>query len=224
MAKKPSTKSKLPELLKWKKRPFLDKMLDDGVSPNACAKWCNENGFVVSVPTIYAYAKKRKESIIKDVQAEELMRDKRKGENYKEKDDPSNIEKYNPTNEDRRKANATVDRVKSDMELLDMVIQKGMNALNVMEYIKPEIAIKAIEMKNKITGGSHQGFTTYGLEEIRLREAARENAVMVILLEFVPEEQHDAVIARMEQATRDYYAGIGLGEAYEETLKEGGAR
>lgn len=30
---------KQKQLLAWPKRPFLDKMLDDGESPNKCAVW-----------------------------------------------------------------------------------------------------------------------------------------------------------------------------------------
>lgn len=56
----------------------------------------------------------------------------------------------------------------------------------------------------------------YGLEEIRLRETASENAMLAILLEFIPEERHEEVIAQMEKATREYYESIGLGEAYEQ--------
>jgi hypothetical protein len=83
-----------------------------------------------------------------------------------------------------------------------------------MEVISPVMAIKAMEMKHKLTNGSAGGYTHYGLEEIKLRESAREKAITAAILQFVPVEQHDAVIALMEQATRDYYESIGLGEAY----------
>lgn len=47
-----------------------------------------------------------------------------------------------------------------------------------------------------------------------MREAAREQAITAAILQFVPVEQHDAVIQRMEDVTRAYYESIGLGEAY----------
>ncbi|MFD0716349.1 hypothetical protein [Paenibacillus sp. GCM10027626] len=52
------------------------------------------------------------------------------------------------------------------------------------------------------------------MEEIKLREAAREQAITAAILKFVLEEQHAAVIKRMEDVTREYYRSIGLGEAY----------
>jgi fatty acid/phospholipid biosynthesis enzyme len=105
-------------------------------------------------------------------------------------------------------------RIRHDMELLDEVIQKGFDTLNKMEVISPVTAIKAIEMKHKLTSGSAGGYTVYGIEEIKLREAAREQAVVTAILEFIPKEQHVTVMKRMEQAEREYYESIGLGEAY----------
>lgn len=63
---------KQKQLLAWPRRPFLDKMLDDGESPNKCATWCKENGFDISVPTMYEYAKKRRAAIIGEIQADKL--------------------------------------------------------------------------------------------------------------------------------------------------------
>lgn len=226
MAKKGSNgPGKLEVLLRWKKRPFLDKMLDDGISPNQCAKWCQENGFKVSVPTIYNYAKKRKEAIVNDVKIDVMIGSKRKKDADPSKpiDGPPDPVAGHMTQADRAAAYGSVDKVKSDLEMLDAVIGKGFATLKIMDHVHPQIALKAIELKNKITGGSHMGLTTYGIEEIRLREAARETAILTVLLEFIPEDKHEAAIARMEEATKDYYDSIGLGEAYQATTEKEGA-
>ncbi|MGY5346455.1 hypothetical protein ACXFAU_28905 [Paenibacillus glucanolyticus] len=125
--------------------------------------------------------------------------------------------------EERARAKATLEkeltdqdspkRIRHDLELLDEVIQKGFDTLSKMEVISPATAIKAMEMKHKLTNGSTGGYTHW-LEEIKLREAAREMAITTAILQFVPVEQHDAVIQRMETVTREYYESIGLGEAY----------
>lgn len=218
--KKGNGPGRLSDLNDWIKRPFVDKMLDDGESPNKVAQWCNENGFEISVPTMYTYAKKRKEAIIKGEGVKRVL--------GKEPEPPQPPKPRGGTKEGRakREANEKVvrkeqgmssgNKVLSDLQLLDAVIQKGMDTLNAMDYIKPDTAIKAIELKNKLTGGAHNGITTYGLEELRLREAARENAITVILLRFIPEDQHEAVLEEMEKATKEYYESIGLGDAYEQ--------
>ncbi|WAB25078.1 hypothetical protein M3_0127 [Lysinibacillus phage vB_LfM_LysYB1] len=235
MKKKQMTK--LEELLQWNKRPFLDKMLDDGISANQCAEWIRENGIEISTPTVYTYAKRRKEAIVKDIQMEQVM-DKRtqpRASTAKKKTTgrPAkqgvkvDTKRYkepnastNRTQAERKRDNLTVDKLKSDMELLDAVMQKGYETLLNMEAIAPKDFLKAIELKHKITGGSHGGITTYGLEEIRLREAAREAAILAIMLKYIPEEQHMEVIAEMERATQEYYESIGLGEAYEAQIEE----
>jgi hypothetical protein len=216
-------KTKLEELFEWKKRVFVDKMLDDGESPNQVHKWIVENGFVVSMPTVYTYAKRRKEAIVKGIQMDKMM-DKRKDydEQGHSKADRRRIDKaksgtnaMNLTNEQRKANNLTVDKISSDLELLDAVMQKGYETLLNMEGIAPKDFLKAIELKHKLTGGSHNGLTIYGLEEIRLREAARESAIMTILLEFIEEEKHEEVLTRMDTATKEFYDSLGLGEQYE---------
>ncbi|WP_141500890.1 hypothetical protein [Paenibacillus luteus] len=41
--------------------------------------------------------------------------------------------------------------------------------MSKMEVISPVTAIKAMEMKHKLTNGSTGGYTHYGLEEIKLQ-------------------------------------------------------
>ncbi|MCP3776646.1 hypothetical protein NLX71_25730 [Paenibacillus sp. MZ04-78.2] len=78
----------------------------------------------------------------------------------------------------------------------------------------PATAIKAIEVKHKLFNGAMGGHTLYGLEEIKIREAAIEQAIITCMLEFIPEEQHDIVSRRIDDIMRDFYEAIGLGEAY----------
>ncbi|AIQ55475.1 hypothetical protein [Paenibacillus sp. FSL R7-0331] len=48
-----------------------------------------------------------------------------------------------------------------------------------------------------------KSFKTLGLMEvIKVHEAAREQAITIAILEFIPMEQHDAVTQRMEDVTR----------------------
>lgn len=226
MARRDGGKSKMELILAWKKRPFIDKMLDDGESPNKVQKWMLENGLEISVPTVYTYAKKRKEAIINGVKFEAIA-DKRTAKSKKEMgegeakqssvrkkviEERKKKEELPP--EEKKQLQKTIKRVQSELEILDAIIDKGYQTLQMMEVISPDMAIKAIKLKNEITDGQHNGITMYGLEQIRLREAARENAMLMILLEFVPDEKHEEVLAKMERATREYYADLGLEEAY----------
>lgn len=223
---------KVAALMKWNNRPFLDKMIDDDTPVKELVAWCNDNGFPISVPTMYSYIQQRRESVVNDLTKEQLQPKNDADSLKKALEDSAWMKAREKGNTqykenragDRAKIKATLvkeladqdspKRIRHDMELLDEVIQKGFNTLNMMEVISPVTAIKAIEMKHKLSNGSAGGYTHYGLEEIKMREAAREQAITAAILEFVPEDQHNAVIKRMEDVTRAYYESIGLGEVY----------
>lgn len=209
---------KIEELLKWEKRPILDGMLDDGISPNRCAEWLRSQGFSISTPTVYTYAKRRKRTIYDSIT--------REGTGSSRELDPV-TKKFKKRSDDTFPVKKVVTKrskvkVKSELELLDYVIQRGMDELQDQTdiLVSPNLVIKAIEVKNKITGGLHGGLTTYGFHEIRHREAAREEAILNVLLKYVPVEQHEECLAEMESVTREYYETIGLGEYYREESEE----
>lgn len=106
--------------------------------------------------------------------------------------------------------------IMSDLQFLDVMIQKGVETLVQMPSIDPGKALKAIELKYKLTQGSHGGLTMYGMEEIRLRESARENAMAEVIMEFVPEDQREKLLERLEFTTEEFYKAHGLGEVYQQ--------
>lgn len=221
---------KVAALVKWNNRPFLDKMIDDSTPVKELVAWCNDNGFPISIPTMYSYIKQRREAIVNGLTMELLhakedplkkaledsARDKaREKANTQYKDNRA---------EERAKVKATLEkeladqdsskRIRHDLELLDEIIQKGFSTLEKVDMIGPVTAIKAIEMKHKLFNGGTGGYTHYGLEEIKLREAALEQAVVSCVLDFIPEEHHYKVMKRMEDVMREFYDSLGLGEAY----------
>lgn len=221
---------KVAALVKWNNKPLLDKMIDDGTPVKELVAWCNENGFSISLPTMYSFIKQRREAIVNGLTMElihskqETLKKALEDSALKKAREKGNAQYKENRAEERAKVKATLEkeladqdspkRIRHDLELLDEVIQKGFDTLSKMEGISPATAIKAMEMKHKLTNGSTGGYTHYGLQEIKLREAAREKAITAAILQFVPVEQHDAVIEFMEDVTREYYTSIGLGEAY----------
>ncbi|MED4753602.1 hypothetical protein [Brevibacillus choshinensis] len=209
---------KLDELLKWEKRPLLDGMLDEGINPNKCAEWLRSEGFPISTPTVYTYAKRRKRTIYESIT--------REGTGSARELDPE-TKKFKKQSRETFPVKKVVTKrsktkVKSELELLDYVIQRGMDAIVDMEDVpvSPNLVIKAIEVKNKITGGSHNSLTVYGFEEIRIRETARERAILNVLLRYVPDDKREECVSEMERVTREYYESVGLGEVYRAETEE----
>lgn len=114
----------------------------------------------------------------------------------------------------RKKHRNSKRRVMSDVEFLDVLIQKGMETLAQMPSIDPGKALKAIELKHKLTQGKHGGVTIYGMEEIRLRENARENAMVEAIQRFVPEDQQEALLEQLEYTSKEFYKQHGLEDLY----------
>lgn len=100
--------------------------------------------------------------------------------------------------EERAKVKATLEkemadqdsakRIRYDLELLDEVIQRGFDNLCKMDVISPVTSLKAIELKHKLFNGGIGGHTIYGLEEIKLHEAARNEAIIAVIKEYIPED------------------------------------
>lgn len=68
-----STPGKIVALVEWNKRPFLDKMIDDETPVKDLVAWCKDNGFYISLPTMYTYMKQRREGVINNLTNELLQ-------------------------------------------------------------------------------------------------------------------------------------------------------
>jgi len=64
---------KLNKLVEWSKRPSLDKMIDVETPAKELVAWCSDNGFPISVPTMYSYIKRRNEAIVNGLTMEMLQ-------------------------------------------------------------------------------------------------------------------------------------------------------
>jgi hypothetical protein len=65
---------KLNQLVEWKKRPFLDKMIDNKTPAKELVKWCKDNGFPLEAAWNEAIIAVIKEYIHEDQWAEILQR------------------------------------------------------------------------------------------------------------------------------------------------------
>lgn len=194
---------------------FTDSIKCDSTPVKELVAWCNDNGFPISIPTMYSYIKQRREAIVNGLTLELLhvkedpLKKALKDSARKKAREKGNTQHKENRAEERAKVKATLEkeladkdsskRIRHDLELLDEVIQKGFDTLSKMEVISPVTAIKAIEMKHKLTSGSAGGYTHYGLEEIKLREAALEQVLVSCVLDFIPEEHHYDLVGTMRE-------------------------
>ena len=103
-----------------------------------------------------------------------------------------------------------VEQIYNDVEVLDTIIQKGFASLKEVDYVEAPLAMKAIEVKAKVTGNQLQGLSLVGLRELRLRQSAKEQAMTEVILRFIPEEQHEEVYQAIEEAEAEFYENLDL--------------
>jgi hypothetical protein len=182
---------KLERLVKWEHSKEVNEMLLRGDNPRDVSRWCKDHGFIVSHPKLYEYRQMLQEAISKEITIEKLM-----GIGLPKKR-PAVMELLGVTN--------SKEMARTDLEVLDLIIQRGFATAATNPDVKITEAMKAIEIKNRITGGNGGGLTTYGLEQIRELEQAKINAILEVVVRYVPQNKWEELQEAIEEAERKFY-------------------
>lgn len=202
----------------------VDNMLDEGLTYDYIVEFCKSEGLTLSKSTLTNYKQKREESIETGTPLVQLL-DKRVKDNVTyitDKMADNLITGTNlvdapetgggdggggpPTNMDK------VDEVFNDLEFLDEIIAKGQKGLSMFDVVDTPLAMKAIELKAKITNNQLSGLSIAGLREIKLRQSAKESALIEVIAQFIPEEKQDEVFEALQQAEEAFYEDLDLTE------------
>lgn len=206
----------------------VNEALDTNKTYDEIMELCAEYEFEISKATLSRYKDKREEAIKKGIPLEEVLdgRVKSKVVSIAGKEVKSPVETRHDKHEKEMSAQ---DTLYSDIELLDDIIQKGFNGMQYVSVVDPQIAMKAIELKKKITGDSLQGMSVAGLKELNLRNLALQNSLTEVLFKYIPEDKHEEVIEYIDQVEEEFYNNLDLteedrrlNEALKNTTKLGG--
>ncbi|MDT9683429.1 hypothetical protein RND61_15375 [Streptomyces sp. TRM76323] len=192
----------------------VNTFLDDGKTLEFITKFINSQGINISRSSVDNYKSKREESIATNVPLGELL-DKRKRTGnvlelaaYEDSDkEGSLISTDTNNNVDYPKSN----RILSDLEVLDKMESIGVQTLDSMTELDPQLLLKVIEAKTKLTGNVSGGITIDGVKMIRLQQQALEAAYTEVLMQYIPEEKHEEVLEKMGQAEQEFYDNMELG-------------
>lgn len=190
----------------------VDEALDEGKPYEYIIEFCKEKyDFAINKSALTRYKDKRRTAIEEGIDLESLLDKRRKsGKIIDIKSKEAVPQTGSPESYD--KAFNTVDTIYNDVEVLDQVIKKGFAGLQYVNEIEPTLAMKAIEIKAKITGNQLQGISLAGLRELRLRQSAKEQAMTEVILKFIPEDQHENVFDEIDRAEKEFYANLDLNE------------
>lgn len=198
---------KLRELCKWHKIDEVNAMLDRGDTPVSVSKFINTNGFKISNPLVYEYAKLRKRIIVEHINVERLI-------GASESENSAKVERSSNFNSAKNK-------LKSELDVLDTIISMGWETLQDRQDQPMSVGtmLQAIKMKNDLTEGAHAFLTNYGMEQLKEVERNKYDLIIDLLMSYIPEEEHEDVKARIEQVEDEYYQTTDF---YEEYLKAKG--
>lgn len=185
--------SKINKLMKWRKIKEVNKMLDNGESPANVCKWINRNGFKISHPMVYEYAKLRKDSLLNSASMTNVFNSAHK-----------------VLTNDLEQSVDTSKKLKSELDALDVLISQGYETLIKAPgdiVVGPNTLMKAIQLKAELTEGNHGFLTEYGLQELRELEAQKYSLILRHLLKYVPEKELPQVMSEIDDIEEDFYRG-----------------
>lgn len=186
----------------------INVFIDDGKTLEFITSFANAQGFKVSLGTIRNYKKKREESQQKGVPMESLLDRRKKTGNIVELRDKEDrpLEEINGDGGIYKKGSEKVITIN---QVLEELIDKGMKGIRELPVVDPNILIKALQEYNKVNTGNG-GLTLQGVQELRLQTAAYEQSMKDVLLTYIPEEKHEEVLNKMQEAEDKYYRELDL--------------
>lgn len=193
----------------------VDNMLDEGQTYEYIIEFLKSKDFSISKASLTNYKKKREEAIETGKPLIQLL-DKRSKDNVTyiadiEVKPFSTVESSSSTPAQVHDLTKR-DNVYDDIELLDEVIRKGMKGLKAFDVVDTPLAMKAIELKAKITGNQLNGLSLAGLREIHLRQNAKEASMLEVIMKYVPEDLHNQLFADLEEAEKEFFENLDLTE------------
>lgn len=208
-AKRKNSYTKLQSLTKWYKVKDVNNMLMAGESPRKVAMYCCQWGFDISESKMYEYRRVLQSAIGKQISVERLL--------------GVNAPRENPMAMQVMMESNVKNLVRSEMEVLDAIIQKG-NAFLRLPDTEVEIKdmIKAIELKHKITGGAHGGLTGYGIDKLKEMEKTKMEAMLDVIGKYLDGEQMEELYEEVSTAEREFYKihAPEMLEEYDEMIQE----
>lgn len=199
--------TKLEKLCKWEYVDDVNEMLLKNISAHKISDWMRVKGFKISVSKLYEYKEYLQKAVSQKMTVDRLL-----GIGTPRKRIDMRMLGVEHTSE----------LVMNEMELLDAIIQRGFNGLKSDPTIRVGDAMKAIELKNRLTGGNHGGITSFGLDQLRAIEQRKFEAMVEVVMRYLPEDKLAELEEAVATAERLYYEKEAphLLEDYERVMQD----
>ena len=189
--------------------PYIDevnRMIDVMASIQSIKDYLDSQGFNISWSYLSRYRKMRKAYSAEENNLEDFI-------------NRAPVAKLIEDQEKEIQSSSQVNKLKSDIEFLDMVIQSGSDQLKTLikenDYlITIENVFKAIELKDKLTDGALAGLTQFGIKNLQEITEQKYMQLLQSMFKHVPDSEKQKVLSELEEVEEDYYKGTDYYEDY----------
>lgn len=189
--------------------PYIDevnRMVDLKSSIKDIRAYLEKQGFSISNDYISKYRKIRKSLSAEENNLEDFIK-------------KAPVKKLIEDQEKEIQSGSQVNKLKSDIEFLDMVIQSGSDQLKTLikenDYlITIDNVFKAIELKDKLTDGALAGLTQFGIKNLQEVTEQKYMQLLESMFKHVPDSEKQKVLSELEEVEEDYYKGTDYYEDY----------
>lgn len=191
------------------KSPYIDevnRMLDVKTTLVDIKAYLEKQGFVISTQYLSNYRKIRQAYSAEENSLDDFI-------------NKAPVKKLIEDQEREIQSGSQTNKLKSDLEFLDMVIQSGSDQLKTLikenDYlITIDNVFKAIELKDKLTDGALAGLTQFGIKNLQEITEKKYMQLLQSMFKYVPDNEKQKVLSELEVVEEDYYKGTDYYEDY----------
>lgn len=181
-------------------------MIDIRISLSEIKKYLDEKGFNISLTYLGRYRRIRKSYSAEENNLEDFI-------------NKAPVKKLIEDQEREIQSGSQTNKLKSDLEFLDMVIQSGSDQLKTLikdngYLITIDNVFKAIELKDKLTDGALAGLTQFGIKNLQEITEKKYMQLLQSMFKYVPDSEKQKVLSKLEEVEEEYYKGTDYYEDY----------
>lgn len=230
-------------------RKQVEEALNIGTNYQEIIDLCQQQGVSISKSAITRYKKKLKEAEDQGIPVGELIAgtlewERKINSSIESKDKNKHIANIKnelesqDLSDDQERSELTVDdsteiaenadvdyKYLNDVEVLDVMIHKGLGTALEQDGMAPQNTIKAIELKNKLTDGALRGMTVKGINALQTRQQKLSYVLSKVLIDYVPKEKQEEARESLSKAEAEFNRNLDLDKDYlalKRALKAGG--
>lgn len=194
-------------------------MLEDKYTYAEIIRFLHTKGYELSRGTISNLRSKLDESMHTGVSMDELI-DKRKKSNVTKLPNLTGF-KGKPTDSNNTKDIVVGETSKhpllngktqfySSEQVLDSIIDRGINLLNQTTYLDTGILMKALDLKAKYYSNDSKGLSIDALQQYQIITNAKLTALQQVVMEFIPKDKQDLAFKKMDEAEQEVLNNVEM--------------